>query len=206
MNVIKNLIHDMVNKLSIAQGKALKLQRTSPDSKDIESLLLALNRSFQLISAMKTYFDTGTTGHNIEDAMNNGQTLLETLEKMYGIRIEVDLETQRLGTVVELDMAKIGSVIENIIENAKNAGATVVKFSDRVVGDKVHTVFEDNGRGCKTPEKIGTGFTTGGTGIGTQSIKENIAAMGGQVWWEQGTIGMRVCMIMNVAKQAKAAQ
>ena len=79
--------------------------------------------------------------------------------------------------------------MENIVENASKAGATAISVTDKVVGSYVVTTFSDNGRGCACMEKIGTGYTEGGTGHGTQMIKKYMSDMGGDAHWDKNSSG-----------------
>jgi hypothetical protein len=50
------LLHDLSNKICIAQGKVNLLVNRDPGNKDLESLNLTINRAVDLLTAIKLFF------------------------------------------------------------------------------------------------------------------------------------------------------
>ena len=201
-----DLLHDIGNKITIALGKASRMNRLRPDDKDTLVLLLALNRTTELLKAMNNLFEDGIQAKDVDYIVETGEPYFRTLEKLYNVKITLDLESQRQQVHMDLDMTKMCSIVENIIENASKAGATTIHISDKCVEESVISTFSDNGSGSKNVDEIGSGFTTGGTGRGSQMIIQYMKDMGGTAAWKNNPNGgVEVTLVFKISKFLKSA-
>jgi signal transduction histidine kinase len=191
---LEDLTHDLINKLAVIQLRALKLQKQKEpgQDRDLESILLAVNRSTDILASMRVIISSGIAPINMEDIMQSLERFYGTLEKIYNVRLVLDYETERLSTNVRVDMRVMTRVIENIIENAANAGATRINIVNRIIDGRSVSRYQDNGRGCERPELIGTGYTTSkgeGHGRGAKMLVELVAEQGGTITWNSNAKG-----------------
>ena len=75
--------------------------------------------------------------------------------------------------------------LENLCENARNAGAANVRFAAQHDGGNVHIHVEDDGKGVdpeQTDKIFAAGWSgAGGTGLGLHAVRTTVEAMGGDV-------------------------
>ncbi|MBI5150358.1 MAG: ATP-binding protein [Candidatus Omnitrophica bacterium] len=87
--------------------------------------------------------------------------------------------------VVEFRPLEISIVLDNLISNAKKAGATTMAIKFKMLNKKLHIHVSDNGKGVDN-KMLNKLFkrgetTTNGSGIGLHHIKTIIEKMGGEV-------------------------
>ena len=98
------------------------------------------------------------------------------------ITFKTDIDSfERIFLPIELSM-----VIDNLVHNARKAGATTVNFSIKKVGPKqIEISVTDDGNGINSYEKnriFEKGFsTTDGSGLGLYHVKFIIEQMGGSI-------------------------
>lgn len=105
-----------------------------------------------------------------------------------------------MGAQIFISKKHLIQALENILENAKKGGASKIIFSIDEQSNKIQLNIADNGRGIKQTliEQISWGYTSGGSGIGTQIIRENIQRAGGSVLWNSiEGIGTRVTITLR---------
>jgi len=80
---------------------------------------------------------------------------------------------------------EISIILDNLIGNAKKAGASVVSFRFKVAAKRLHVLVGDDGKGIGAEAKgsiFTRGFTTTrGAGIGLHHIRTMLKGMGGAV-------------------------
>lgn len=105
-------------------------------------------------------------------------------------KLNVHLKTQAPSAKVEIDRVLLRRVIENLIQNAIEAGATEIEISSQIKGDYYVLRLEDNGSGID--EKIQDVifepyFTTKeyGTGLGLSLAKKAILEHRGNIYLDR---------------------
>jgi len=75
--------------------------------------------------------------------------------------------------------------LENLCENARNAGASNIRFAAQHDGDHIHIHIEDDGSGIAADDVervFEAGWSaSGGTGLGLHAVRETVAAIDGEV-------------------------
>jgi len=203
MAKIDDLVHDLANKLMIADARVSRLYRLDSANHDLASLRAAVQRSVELIDEIRRQTKgVNSVNSKLANSVAAHVQFVERLSKMYNMEIAVDLESRKRGVVVDVDSDKMNQVVENILENASRAGATKMNISDKVGYETVTCRFDDNGKGCSDFGLIGTGFTTGGSGLGSQMIKRYMQEMNGLAYWQQNKSGgMSVVLQMKIKSQ-----
>lgn len=115
------------------------------------------------------------------------QMFLNSLATMHGVKIESNLESSTLALTLTIKPAEIMRLMDNLIENAKRAGATEVKISDKVYGNVLCTEITDNGKGMTAEElaRVGFNFSTqdGDHGKGSTLLRTLVESNGGVLDW-----------------------
>lgn len=131
-------------------------------------------------------------------SMANFKTKVELIKKDVVLYIKEYLErivkaeimkfrfsSEGIEHVVEFRPLEISIVLDNLISNAKKAGATAMAIKFKMLNKKLHIHVSDNGKGVDN--KMLTRLfrrgetTTNGSGIGLHHIKTIIEKMGGEV-------------------------
>lgn len=117
------------------------------------------------------------------------------LGKAEGIAVEL-----AEGPTLPMRMSKenLGIIIGNMIENARNHGATRVELAAARFGDRVTVTVQDDGPGIAPEDRtriFEPFFTTrrgaGGTGLGLGIVTALVKAHNGSVWLADSTAGAR---------------
>lgn len=200
---LKQLVHDLNNKITVLSGNMARLA-SKEQSKFTDASFLAIER----ISEISRMISNTLQSNGIEEVRVDAEadfinSYLNTLSRTYDIEITHDLETTRNKVTLKVDFPMIQRVIENIVENAKNAGATTIHIKDRLIGKYVQTIFVDNGRGIPEDKVkyIGTGYSTTegyGHGNGTSFAKSVIEKHGGSLDWGNNLGGKGAMVVMQL--------
>lgn len=91
--------------------------------------------------------------------------------------------------IKKVSVLDVSVLLDDLISNSIKAGATLVQFKFEMVEDKLEIYVSDNGRGVNkqfldNPErifKLGVTTTTGGSGIGLNSVKTALKSMNGKI-------------------------
>ncbi len=115
------------------------------------------------------------------DARVDVEGLLETV----AARSRAEVITAPPSAWVRGNRCLLERALENLCENAQNAGAANVRFAAQHDGDQVLIHVEDDGKGV-APEHTESIFEAGwsgagGTGLGLHVVRGTVAAMGGQI-------------------------
>jgi signal transduction histidine kinase len=131
-------------------------------------------------------------------SMANFKTKVELIKKDVVLYIKEYLEkivkaeimkfrffNESMEHVIEFRPLEISIVLDNLISNAKKAGATAMSVKFKMLNKKLHISVSDNGKGVDN-KMLNRLFkrgetTTNGSGIGLHHIKTIIEKMGGDV-------------------------
>ncbi|MGC6489337.1 MAG: sensor histidine kinase [Planctomycetota bacterium] len=107
---------------------------------------------------------------------------------------------------VACDRALLTRAIENLCENARNAGAATVRVAAQHDGERVAVHVEDDGRGV-APEDVERVFEagwsgSGGTGLGLHAVRATVQAVGGEVRCVPVASGARFTITLPRAERA----
>ncbi|HKV83164.1 MAG TPA: ATP-binding protein, partial [Ktedonobacterales bacterium] len=118
--------------------------------------------------------------------------------------------------LVDVDVARIEVVLQNMLSNAAKYGDGLVRLSGVVEDGMVHVRVSDNGPGI-SPEDAPHIFErfyrarharrqqVGGTGLGLAICKAFVEAHGGTIWAESGEHGTSIAFTLPIYEQADGA-
>ncbi|HEB53890.1 MAG TPA: HAMP domain-containing histidine kinase [bacterium] len=173
--------HELRNPLASAMTGAM-LARDMVDAEDpraivLDGVLKDLDRMTGLIDGWLQMAREQQTAQSCVD--------LEELLRTIAARHRVDVISVPPSAVVRGNRFLLERAIENLCENARNAGATSVRIAAQHDGERVAVHVEDNGRGVAEHdvERIfEPGWSSGeGTGLGLHAVAETVAASDGEV-------------------------
>lgn len=160
----KYLIHDLNNKLASIQIALdiLKLKEDLEDSEYYKICINAFKRAVELNTHLQKSLVTPSEQvvqkkkeflHDMNKFVSERMTdYFQEFSKLYGI--EIDFAYEDLGEcMVYVDVEGGIRVDENLIENARKAGATKATVRVQLTKDYFSYTFEDNGKGM-TPEQL----------------------------------------------------
>lgn len=127
--------------------------------------------------------------------------LLEEELRRKGVVVELDLN--ELPVSLEIDAAQIRQALINVVRNAAEAGATLVRISLEQRDKHLHVAIRDNGGGM-TPETAARAsepfFTTkaSGTGLGLAITRQVVEDHGGKLLVAPSPDGTEVRLVLPI--------
>ena len=117
------------------------------------------------------------------------QYLLNVAKDFTGAGLKINVESDNAGPFeIKLKPIEVGMVLDNLLSNAKKAGAKEVFVKmNRTAQDSLEIVFTDNGKGFSPEVKdvediFRKGFTTtNGSGLGLYHVSQILKAMNGSI-------------------------
>lgn len=188
---ISYLTHDLRNNTGAAISQLQLLVMENPELDHDENLMAAienLNLSIQLSTEI-TKMVKNINDKDEEDSSNiiikcdefffeNAKLAYEKLEKMYQIKINQTFIPNRDKKYISVNPSSLKSLRENIVNNAKNAGATKIDLFIEMKDYCMVATFKDNGSGMSNDDldklhlqQHGDGLIHG---VGTKSILNTI--------------------------------
>lgn len=102
----------------------------------------------------------------------------------------------------------LGRALDNLISNARQAGATQVRIAAQSLHDCLTVHVEDDGSGITAAQAqhlFEPGWSGhGGTGLGLHAVQATIVAHGGAIRWQPLAQGTRFSISLPLAQQAAA--
>ncbi|MCA8948706.1 MAG: HAMP domain-containing histidine kinase [Planctomycetes bacterium] len=167
----------------------------------VERALLDLDRVSALIDGWLRLSRTGAvTREPIEvDA------LLLHAKHRHGAAIVSD----RLGSAIDGDRVLLDRVLDNLLDNARQAGATSLRIAAQKLGDEVSIHVEDDGPGIAEndlPRIFDPGWSgRGGNGLGLHAVAATMRAHGGSISCVRLGKGTRFTLRLPVARLESAS-
>jgi CheY-like chemotaxis protein len=193
MDTLKGIVHDINNKIGLAQLIIKKLSRKiGKDNPEVDKLSTVLETSNHLLhrlheATMKEACQSKLPIENIFNKKEFESARLEKFAHMYDMKLEIKMlipdDCWFYGNIQTIDR-----VLSNCIENAKNAEADKVLVEYRQEDNFLTIKIKDNGRGMSEEalSQIGYGYSSQEGhlhGTGTQVIRKLVTDMGGNIKW-----------------------
>lgn len=193
--------HELRNPLASAVTGAM-LVREMVDGDDpraavLDGVLLDLDRMTRLVDGWLALARTGVPAQEPVVA----DELLQAVAVRHGaIVVESPKEPVLAG-----DRALLERALDNLCENARNAGARSIRLAVQQLGDQVVIHVEDDGRGL-SPEQQDRLFAPGrsargGPGLGLHAVATTVAAHRGSVRCVSLSRGTRITLSLPAAAE-----
>lgn len=203
------LVHDLNNPLSVVVGYSGLLtdeaRRLSDRAPEEAARLLAYAEVMEKAAQYCHHLAENWRGASKQAASFTRVNLLAVVKDVLAMVLPGPSAIELTG----LDKAEVlGSryelmrVFQNLIKNALESGASLIRIYAEFVGSEVQLVIEDNGPGMTSEEikkSLCGGYTTktNGTGMGLSICRHILATHGGKMKMESiHGRGLKVCIIM----------
>lgn len=173
--------HELRNPLASAVTAIALLgemvDRDDPRRSMVDGALVDLDRITSIIDGWLTLARSGT----ITRAAVDIDELLERAARAHGATIV----SGPVGVAIEGDDALLERALDNLLENARQAGAGRVRLAAQALRDEVSIHVEDDGAGISEAEMVSI-FTPGwsgrgGNGLGLHAVAATLRAHGGRI-------------------------
>ncbi|MDE1882682.1 MAG: HAMP domain-containing histidine kinase [Rhodospirillales bacterium] len=204
---VAKIAHDLRNILSSALLVADRLQDVEDPvvKRAARALIPPVERAVQLVSSTVEFAREGRM------AVNRAPVILRTLIDEVAETLAPDHAAWRIentvpeGLALPLDRDHLYRVFANLIRNATEAGATIVRLSTEICDGQTLLRVADNGPGLPERAKANLfkpfagSVRSGGTGLGLAIARDLIRAHGGELMLEQtgpgGTVFSMTLMV-----------
>jgi signal transduction histidine kinase len=206
MNRYLFAIHDLNNKLMLLYGYIRKLQQGNPPSHEkIDALIERIN---EMMKSLYSDYQPDFIHTPQLEALSREEILklVDSLkEKSAKIFPDIDIKTQITNVhlnheaKIEVERELLYQVIENAIENSRNANATEVQMNLSFELDSVVIELCDNGNGFKTHKKLERLIPQA---TGMMIIQGNMQSMGARLkYLENKSAGVTLQLIFPINPQ-----
>ena len=204
---VAKLSHDLRNILSSALLVADRLQQTADPvvKRAAATLIPAVERAADLVSRTVDFAREGPPAIIRMPAGLRGLIEEVVLAVPFGAETRVENHVPA-DVVLSLDRAQIYRVLSNLLRNAAEAGATLIKLSFEGENGMTRLLIADNGPGLprRVQDNLFRPFTgtarRGGTGLGLAIARDLVRAHGGDlVLRHTGARGTEFAMTLAVA-------
>ncbi len=173
----KNLRHDILNDLTVV-GNSIEVYKDNKDEEILDNAMRHIEKSTELVRRMKQLESLVSSGGNLKS-----YSLLDVIN---GVKEEYGIEFNVEGDCTVLADEALGSVIDNVVENAVNHGkADEISVSIESGEDFCEMRISDNGVGVPHDIKeqiFDEGVSGGGgTGLGLYIAKKTIERWDGHI-------------------------
>lgn len=127
-SAMQNFLHDLSNKLSILDGNIRKLSDELPQKRVLtEAARYAINLLINFKRSVQEEEEV------LEMVNERGpiELFFSSMALMHGVKIELNLESTTRAITLTIKPAEMMRLMDNLVENAKNAGATEVRITDK---------------------------------------------------------------------------
>ncbi len=197
--------HELRNPLASAVT-ALSLlgemvDRDDPRRSMVNRALVDLDRITNLIDGWLTVSRSGATAKAAVDI----DELLDAAARTH----DAIVVSERVGVAVEGDRALLGRALDNLLENARQAGARKLRIAAQSLRGEVSIHVEDDGVGISEGD-ISSIFTPGwsgrgGHGLGLHAVVATLRAHGGRIHCVRLSRGTRFTLRLPTERSQTAA-
>jgi len=196
-DVLENLHHQVIiyasNAINSIEASLITLKNgTKISPKDFQETLenlLLLNQQVIAASRFATTANFMMESNSIEEDFGNYiQEYIERVCPIYESRINVVVEQNGLGFISKFRPIEVSIILDNLIDNAYKAGASIISFSlTRPESNLIQIVCTDNGLGIDPlivnhDAVFEKGFTTtSGSGLGLYHVRQLLERMKGSI-------------------------
>lgn len=170
----RRVSHDLKNPLAVAEGR-LELARETCDEPNLERAADAIDRSIEIVGDLRSQAQAMTDAETVESV-----SLAATVKWCWR-----GIETAKETLVVETEQTisampgRLKQILDNLLANAVEHGGDGVTVT---VGDLEDGFYvSDTGDGIPAVDRdrvFERGYTTGGSGVGLDIVRENVEAHG----------------------------